>query len=251
MKRDDKTTETLIKESELDALERKLSTRFGERETKLKEFAKSECKALAVAHENKSAETVKKQKSELDALERKLSARLGEQESKLKAFAKTECKALLAAHESRIPTKLLDALPQVGSFGNFNFHDKLIRKVGPGTNSSDVVIKAQLDGTLAEAKKHAESLFHTHKELAKNDYSILETKIATLEKVDVKKEVQEGIDKLRPSLGKAMTIRFSALREDFDRTLKDTERTNRNDYSVLETKIENLEKILESLRKRV
>ncbi|GLG96369.1 Protein of unknown function [Gryllus bimaculatus] len=211
MKRDDK--ETVIKESEFDALETKLSTRFGEQETKLKAFAKNECKALADAHESKSAETVKKQKSELDALERKLSTRFGEVETKLKTFAKNECKALVAAHESKIPPKLLDTLPQVGSSGNFNFHDKLIRKVGPGTNSSDVVIKAQLDGTLAEAKKHAEDLFHVHKELVKNDFSNLETKIKNLEKVD-------KFGKRTTSFGKAMTTRLNAMSEEVDQRIK-------------------------------
>ncbi|KAK7863643.1 hypothetical protein R5R35_006177 [Gryllus longicercus] len=244
MKRD-KSAETVIKEIELDALERKLSTRFGEQETKLKECAKSECKALEVAHESKSAETVKKQKSELDALERKLSTRFQRkpQETKLKAFAKRqceECKALVAAHESKIPPRLLDTLPQVGSSGNFNFHDKLIRKVGPGANSSDVVIKAQLDGTLAEAKKHAENLFHVHKELVKNDYSNLETKIEKLEKVDVKKVLQEDIDKRTASFDKAMTTRSNALREEVDKRIKVCEEKLKEletDYSLLDARL--------------
>ena len=92
-------------------------------------------------------------------------------------FAKKECSALVAAHEKKIPSKLLDTLPLVGSSGHYNFHNKLLRKVGAGTAPSDVAIKSQLDDTLADAKKHADQLFHAHKELVKNDYSNLDTKI--------------------------------------------------------------------------
>ncbi|KAK7864899.1 hypothetical protein R5R35_001988 [Gryllus longicercus] len=197
---------------------------------------------------DETVETVIKE-SDLDALGQKLSTRFGEQENQLKAFAKNECKALVTAHESKIPRRLLDTLPQVGSSGNFNFHDKLIRKVGPGTNSSDVVIKSQLDGTLAVAKKHAENLFHVHKELVKNDFSNLETKIEKLEKVDVKKVLQEEVDKRKTSLGKAMTTRLNALREEVDKRINAS--VCEEELKKLEADYSNLEKLFHSSQSRV
>lgn len=129
---------------------------------RLKNIGEAEDKADAVS--KRFVQDIQREFSEQLKVER-------EQTEKLMTSTKTEFKNIFESYEKKIPPRLMESLPEVGSSGNYIFHNRLIRKVGEGIAPTDVVNKSQLDEMLQQAKTYADGIVENMKIKIDDDMS--------------------------------------------------------------------------------